>query len=110
MMPCVLWILMIGMAMNMTLASFLWTMNAIGVHGQLEKSLSVAGMVLMLNSGASVVGNLVGEILFDKIDGFRSMMFAALVFFSVLSLITTFFYARNLPKKQKGKKQTVTVE
>jgi hypothetical protein len=36
-MPCMLWILMIGMAMNMTLASFLWTMNAIGVHEQLEK-------------------------------------------------------------------------
>ena len=73
-MPRALWILMIGMAMNVTGASFLWPMNTIYVHEQLGKSLSVAGMVLMLNSGASVAGNLVGGILFDKIGGFQSMM------------------------------------
>ncbi|WP_409993667.1 hypothetical protein [Saccharococcus caldoxylosilyticus] len=37
-------------------------------------------------------------------------LFAALVFFSVLSLVTTFFYDRNLPKKQNKEKQTVIVE
>jgi MFS family permease len=73
-MPRALWILMIGMAMNVTGASFLWPMNTIYVHEQLGKSLSVAGMVLMLNSGASVVGNLVGGWLFDKIGGFKAMM------------------------------------
>jgi MFS family permease len=73
-MPRELWILMVGMAMNVTGASFLWPMNTIYVHEQLGKSLSVAGMVLMLNSGASVVGNLAGGLLFDKIGGFKSMM------------------------------------
>jgi MFS family permease len=73
-MPRAFWILMIGMAMNVTGASFLWPMNTIYVHEQLGKSLSVAGMVLMLNSGASVVGNLAGGLLFDKIGGFKSMM------------------------------------
>jgi MFS family permease len=83
-MPRALWILMIGMAMNVTGASFLWPMNTIYVHEQLGKSLSVAGMVLMLNSGASVAGNLVGGILFDKIGGFQSMMIGIITTLSAL--------------------------
>ncbi|WP_143415057.1 MFS transporter [Geobacillus sp. E263] len=83
-MPRALWILMIGMAINVTGASFLWPMNTIYVHEQLGKSLSVAGMVLMLNSGASVVGNLAGGLLFDKIGGFKSMMIGIVATMSAL--------------------------
>ncbi|QXJ39127.1 Major Facilitator Superfamily protein [Parageobacillus caldoxylosilyticus] len=83
-MPRVLWVLMVGMAMNVTGASFLWPLNTIYVHEQLGKSLSVAGMVLMLNSGASVAGNLVGGLLFDKIGGFKSMMIGIVATMAVL--------------------------
>jgi MFS family permease len=73
-MPRALWVLIIGMAINVTGASFLWPLNAIYVHEHLGKSMSIAGLVLMLNSGASIIGNLIGGMLFDKIGGFKSVM------------------------------------
>ncbi|WP_034774812.1 MDR family MFS transporter [Bacillus sp. m3-13] len=73
-MPRALWLLVIGMAINVTGASFLWPLNTIYIHDILGKSLSVAGLVLMVNAGASVIGNLMGGILFDKIGGYRSIL------------------------------------
>ena len=68
-MPKALWLLVLGMAINVTGSSFLWPLNTIYIHDILGKSLSVAGLVLMLNAGASVIGNLTGGYLFDKIGG-----------------------------------------
>lgn len=62
------------MAINVTGASFLWPLNTIYIHDILGKSLSVAGLVLMVNAGASVIGNLIGGFLFDKIGGYRSIL------------------------------------
>ncbi|MEI5908802.1 MFS transporter [Bacillus spongiae] len=73
-MPRALWLLVLGMVVNVTGSSFLWPLNAIYINGHLGKSLTVAGIVLMLNAGASVVGNLIGGILFDKLGGYRSIM------------------------------------
>lgn len=73
-MPRALWLLIIGMAVNVTGSSFLWPLNTIYIHDHLGKSLSVAGIVLMLNSGATVIGNLYGGILFDKIGGYKSIL------------------------------------
>jgi MFS family permease len=73
-MPRSLWLLIIGMAVNVTGNSFLWPLNTIYIHDHLDKSLSVAGIVLMLNSGASVIGNLFGGNLFDKIGGYKSIL------------------------------------
>ncbi|WP_230502932.1 MDR family MFS transporter [Sutcliffiella rhizosphaerae] len=73
-MPRSLWLLVIGMAINVTGASFLWPLNTIYIHDILGKSLSVAGLVLMVNAGASVIGNLIGGFLFDKIGGYRSIL------------------------------------
>jgi MFS family permease len=73
-MPRALWLLVIGMAVNVTGSSFLWPMNAIYIHDQLGKSLTIAGLVLMLNSAASVVGNLFGGTLFDRIGGYKSVL------------------------------------
>ncbi|MGD6902682.1 MDR family MFS transporter [Bacillus infantis] len=73
-MPRALWLLIIGMAVNVTGSSFLWPLNAIYIHDHLGKSLSVAGIVLMLNSAASVAGNLYGGYLFDKIGGYKSIL------------------------------------
>lgn len=50
-MPRALKILIIGMFINVTGASFLWPLNTIYIHNHLGKSLTVAGIVLMLNSG-----------------------------------------------------------
>jgi MFS family permease len=73
-MPRALWLLVIGMAVNATGSSFLWPLNTIYIHEHLGKSLTVAGFVLMLNSAATVVGNLIGGYLFDKIGGYKSII------------------------------------
>ncbi|MBS4216740.1 MFS transporter [Bacillus sp. FJAT-49711] len=83
-MPKALWLLVIGMLVNVTGSSFLWPLNAIYIHDHLGKSLSVAGLVLMLNSAASVIGNLIGGTLYDKIGGYRSILLGIII--SVISL------------------------
>ncbi|MCM3587944.1 MFS transporter [Mesobacillus maritimus] len=73
-MPRALWLLVIGMAVNATGSSFLWPLNTIYIHENLGKSLTVAGFVLMLNSAATVAGNLIGGTLFDKLGGYKSIL------------------------------------
>lgn len=73
-MPRSLWLLVFGMIINVTGSSFLWPLNTIYIHDHLGKSLSVAGIVLMLNSAASVIGNLFGGALFDRIGGYKSIL------------------------------------
>ncbi|WP_066366800.1 MDR family MFS transporter [Neobacillus fumarioli] len=73
-MPRVLWMLVLGMAVNIIGSSFLWPLNTIYIHNHLGKSLSIAGIVLMLNSAANVIGNLIGGHLYDKIGGYKSVL------------------------------------
>lgn len=84
-MPRAVWLLVIGMAINVTGSSFLWPLNTIYMNGELGKSLTVAGIVLMLNSIATVIGNLFGGTIFDKIGGYRSILLGASI--SMLALI-----------------------
>jgi MFS family permease len=83
-MPKSLWFLVVGMAVNVTGASFLWPLNTIYINEHLGKSLTVAGIVLMLNAGASVIGNLVGGTLFDKIGGYRSVLLGIVITLTAL--------------------------
>ncbi|KKB43628.1 MDR family MFS transporter [Bacillus thermotolerans] len=78
-MPKAVWLLVIGMVINVTGSSFLWPLNTIYIHGELGKSLSVAGVVLMLNAGATVVGNLLGGTLFDRLGGYRTILLGAFI-------------------------------
>ncbi|OZM56117.1 MFS transporter [Lottiidibacillus patelloidae] len=73
-MPRSLWLLIIGMIINVTGASFLWPLNTIYIHLHLGKSLSLAGMVLMLNAAAGIAGNLIGGLLFDRFGGYKSIL------------------------------------
>lgn len=84
-MPKAVWLLVIGMVINVTGASFLWPLNTIYIHEHLGKSLSVAGVVLMLNAGASVVGNLLGGTLFDRFGGYRSILLGT--FINVIAMV-----------------------
>ncbi len=81
-MPRNLWLLLIGMVINVTGSSFLWPLNAIYIHDVLGKSLTMAGVVLMLNSASGVIGNLIGGYMFDKFGGYRSIL---------IGVITTMF-------------------
>ncbi|AEV20502.1 Multidrug resistance protein B-like protein [Geobacillus thermoleovorans CCB_US3_UF5] len=83
-MPRALWWLLVGMALNVTGASFLWPLNTIYLHEQLGQPLAVAGVVLMLNSGGSVIGSLAGGFLFDRIGGFRVLLAGAMLTIAAL--------------------------
>ncbi|GEN82156.1 putative MFS-type transporter YttB [Sporosarcina luteola] len=83
-MPKKVWLLVIGMFVNVIGNSFLWPLNTIYMHDYLGKSLAVAGLVLMANAGAGVVGNLLGGFLFDKIGGFKSIISGIIL--SILAL------------------------
>ncbi|WP_096189812.1 MDR family MFS transporter [Evansella halocellulosilytica] len=73
-MPRAIWILVIGMAINVTGASFLWPLNTIYMSQELGQSLTVAGTVLMFNAGAGIIGNLIGGKLFDRIGGYKTII------------------------------------
>lgn len=79
------WLLVIGTFINITGSSLIWPLNTIYMHDHLGQSLSVAGFVLMMNAGATVLGNLVGGYLFDKFGGYRSIMLGISI--TVFSLI-----------------------
>ncbi|CAM3149762.1 MFS transporter [Filibacter tadaridae] len=89
-MPKKVWLLIIGMLINVVGNSFLWPLNTIYLHDYLGKSLSVAGLVLMANAGAGVVGNLLGGFLFDRIGGYKSIMGGIVL--SILGLIGLVFW------------------
>lgn len=76
-MPKRVWLLIIGMFVNITGISFLWPLTTIYMHDYLGKSLSIAGLVLMANSGAAVIGNLLGGMLFDRLGGYKSVLAGA---------------------------------
>lgn len=87
-MPKTVWLLIIGMLVNTTANSFLWPMNAIYMHQELGQTLSVAGLVLMGNAAAGVVGNFLGGFLFDKIGGFKAIMIGVIITVIGLVLLT----------------------
>lgn len=84
-MPKSVWLLVIGTFINITGSSLIWPLNTIYMHDHLGQSLSIAGFVLMMNAGATVLGNLVGGYLFDKLGGYKSIMLGISI--TVISLI-----------------------
>ena len=55
--------------------SFIWPLTSIYLHNRLHISLTVIGVVLLLNSLGSVVGSIVGGRLYDQSDPFRLTLF-----------------------------------
>lgn len=89
-MPKSVWWLVIGMALNITGSSFLWPLNTIYMNDVLHKSLTMAGLVLMINSIGMVIGNLLGGTLFDKIGGYRTIMLGTLICLISTTLLNFF--------------------
>lgn len=87
-MPKSVLFLVIGMFVNTAGNSFLFPLNAIYMHDYLGKSLAMAGFVLMLNSAAGVLGNLLGGYLFDRIGGYKAIMFGILLTITSLFCLT----------------------
>lgn len=89
-MPRNVWLLVIGTLINITGSSLIWPLNTIYMHEHLGQSLSIAGLVLMINAGATMLGNLVGGYLFDKFGGYKSIMFG--IFITIFSLVGITFW------------------
>ncbi|MCG7338404.1 MFS transporter [Staphylococcus sp. ACRSN] len=89
-MPKSVWWLVIGMALNITGSSFLWPLNTIYMNDVLHKSLTMAGLVLMVNSIGMVIGNLLGGTMFDKLGGYRTIMIGTTI--CLISTILLNFY------------------
>lgn len=88
--PKSIWWLVIGMALNITGASFLWPLNTIYMNQELHKSLTTAAVVLMVNSLGMVIGNLLGGTLFDKLGGFKTIMLGTVVCLTATTLLNFF--------------------
>ena len=84
-MPRQVWFLIVGTFVNTVGNSFLWPLNSIYIHDYLGKSLTIAGIVLMLNSLAGVFGNLVGGWLFDRLGGYKTILIGVL--FNLAALV-----------------------
>ena len=93
-MPKAVWWLVIGMALNITGASFLWPLNTIYMKEELGKSLTLAGIVLMINSFGMVIGNLLGGTLFDKLGGYRTILSGTVI---CLTSTTLLFFFHGWP-------------
>lgn len=89
-MPKRVWFLIIGAFLNTIGNSFLWPLNSIYIHDYLGKSLTIAGIVLMINSLAGVLGNVVGGYLFDRFGGYKTIVGA--VIGNLLTLICLVFW------------------
>ncbi|MFD2044958.1 MDR family MFS transporter [Ornithinibacillus salinisoli] len=87
-MPKYIWLLVIAMAINVTGASFLWPLNTIYMHNELGKSLAFAGVILMFNQGAAIVGNLIGGILFDKFSAYKTILFGTFLALSAAIILS----------------------
>ncbi len=73
-MPKSIWLLVIGMLVNNIGNSLIWPINSIYIHDHLGQSLTIAGLILMINSGAGVIGSLIGGYFFDRIGGYKSIL------------------------------------
>lgn len=62
------------MAIQSTGMSFFWPFTTIYVHTILHHSVAAAGVVLMVQSGASMLGSGIGGHLFDRIGGRRTII------------------------------------
>ena len=73
-MPAVVPVLALGGLVFTFGASFVWPVTTIYIHFVLGRSLATAGLVLMLSSASSLVGQLAGGAAFDRWGGRRVLL------------------------------------
>lgn len=80
-------VLVISSFLNTAGSSFIWPLNTIFMHDYLHKSLSLAGLVLLINSLITLVGNYLGGKLFDRIGGYKTLLSGLSVSILALSVL-----------------------
>ena len=68
-----IWLFLGSLIVN-TGISFIWPLTTIYMHEYLHEPLTVAAMVLLVNSGFTVLGNFLGGFLFDKWHPYQTMI------------------------------------
>lgn len=97
--PRAIWILIIGMAIQSTGMSFFWPFTTIYVHSDLHHSVAAAGVILMFQSGASVLGSTIGGRLFDRLGGKPTItlgIFGAIITLLILFVVPGFWSYASL--------------
>lgn len=80
--------LFIGSLIVNTGISFIWPLTTIYIHNYLHETLTIAGIVLFLNSAFTMIGNAVGGYLFDKWHPYQTILTGvSIATFSTLMLI-----------------------
>ncbi|MFZ5826418.1 MAG: MDR family MFS transporter [Bacillota bacterium] len=90
--PRMLWLLAFGSFLNIGGLSFLWPLTTIYMHEHLGQPLTMAGLVLLVHSGAAALGQLAGGWLYDRI-GARPVMLTGLFASASLTALLGFFDA-----------------
>lgn len=65
--------------------SFIWPLTTIYIHNYLHETLTVAGIVLFINSAFTMIGNALGGFLFDKWHPYQTLLTGV-----TISTISTF--------------------
>lgn len=73
--------------------SFIWPLTSVYLHDNLHISLTLVGLVLFFNSLASVIGNVVGGLGFDRQNPYYLMLAGGLVMTVTLIVLTLFHQA-----------------
>jgi MFS family permease len=81
-------VLLLAMLVNSTGMAFLWPLHTIYMTQGMGKTLSEAGFVLMLHSGAEIVGSFLGGYLYDRIRGKRTLLLAVLTSACLIFIIS----------------------
>jgi len=82
--PRILWILALATVVSAYGESFFWPLTMTYIHDVFGQSLTVSSMVLILQYGAALIGNMTGGILFDRWSG-RKVILISL--FSLIGLL-----------------------
>lgn len=73
--------------------SFIWPLTSVYLHDNLHISLTLVGLVLFFNSLASVIGNVVGGLGFDRRNPYYLMLAGGIVMTITLIILTLFHQA-----------------
>ena len=82
--------LLLGALITNTGISTIWPLTTIYLHEYLHKSLTVAGVVLFINSAIMIAGNYLGGYLFDKWRPYRTLLTGISI--NVISAIILVFF------------------
>ncbi|GAB5054186.1 MULTISPECIES: MFS transporter [Pediococcus] len=81
--------LLLGSMVDSIGMSFVWPLTTVYMHNILGHSLTIVGIVLLLNSVASIIGSFTAGQLFDKHDGYY-LLLGGIVFTALSMLVLVF--------------------